>query len=105
MCNNCPSPDPRVPSAMMNQPIIQPRLSRDELRDWIQDACIARARELGLSAQQIADRTKGRVNVLHIQKYLDRRASCGSHKLQHILRALGLTVVASPLETKPHIVQ
>jgi hypothetical protein len=62
--------------------------------DWIQDAVIARAKVLGLTAYAIAQRTDGRVSADHVQAYLTRRKSMGSHKLQHVLWALGLQLVA-----------
>lgn len=63
-----------------------------DLADWIQDAVIARADTLGLTAYAIAQRSAGGVSEDHVQAYLTRKKSMGSHKLQHVLRALGLTV-------------
>jgi hypothetical protein len=62
--------------------------------DWVQATVMARALELGLTAYAIAQRTGGAVSEDHIQAYLTRRKSCGSHKLQHIFRALGLRLTA-----------
>ncbi len=61
--------------------------------DWIQARVIARAAELGLSSYEIAKRTAGGVSEDHVRDYLTRRKSMGSHKLQHVLRVLGLDVV------------
>lgn len=60
--------------------------------DWIQSRVIARAAELNLSSYEIAKRTGGAVSDDHVRKYLTRSASMGSHKLQHVLRVLGLTI-------------
>ena len=46
-----------------------------------------------MSAYEIAKRTGGAVSEDHVQAYLTRRKSMGSHKLQHVLRALGLAIV------------
>jgi hypothetical protein len=53
---------------------------------------IARAGELGLSAYAIAQQTRGAVSEDHVLAYLSRRKSMGSHKLQHLLRVLGLDI-------------
>ena len=63
--------------------------------DWIQSAVIARARELGLTAYAIAKATDGAVSEDHVRAYLTRRKSMGSHKLQHVLRVLGMTLVVA----------
>lgn len=63
-----------------------------DLTDWVQETVIARARELGLTAYAIAKRTDGKVSEDHVKNYLERRSSMGSHKLQHVLRALDLGV-------------
>lgn len=63
-------------------------------RDWIQDACIDRARELGLTAYAVAKLTGFAVGADHVKDFLERRKAMGSHKLQHVLRALGLTLAA-----------
>lgn len=60
--------------------------------DWLQDKVIARAAHLGLTAYAIAKATGGKVSEDHIQAYLTRKKSMGSHKLQHVLTALGLQV-------------
>jgi len=62
--------------------------------DWIQERVIARAKTLGLTAYAIAQATGGKVSEDHIRHYLMKRKSCGSHKLQHILRVLGLRIEA-----------
>ena len=64
------------------------------LNDWIQERVIARAAELQLTAYAIAKRTDGAVSPDHVQDYLQRRKSMGSHKLQHVLNVLGLTIAA-----------
>jgi len=63
-----------------------------ELRDWIQNVVIRRARGLELTAYSIAKLTLGRVSEDHVKNYLERRASMGSHKLQHVFRVLGLDI-------------
>jgi hypothetical protein len=60
--------------------------------DWIAAAVIARAGELGLSAYAISKATGGAVSADHVLAYLAGRKSMGSHKLQHVLRALSLTI-------------
>lgn len=62
--------------------------------DWIQSAVIARAAKLDLTSYAIAKLTGGAVSEDHVRDYLTRRKSMGSHKLQHCLRVLGLTVRA-----------
>jgi hypothetical protein len=64
------------------------------LRDEIQETCIARSEALGLSSYAIAQATGGEVSEDHVRAYLTRRKSMGSHKLQHVLKALGLVIVA-----------
>lgn len=59
-------------------------------RDWVQDRVIARAAELGLTSYAIAKAAGGAVSEDHIQAYLTRKKSMGSHKLQHVLRVLRL---------------
>ena len=61
--------------------------------DWVQDRVIERARTLGLTAYAIARATGGAVSADHVQAYLCRRKSMGSHKLQHVLSVLGLALV------------
>lgn len=63
-------------------------------RDWVQEVVIARAAALGLTAHAIAKRTGDAVSEDHIVAYLKRRASMGSHKLQHVLRAIGVTLAS-----------
>lgn len=60
--------------------------------DAIQDQCIARMESLGLNPNQVAEQLDGRVSRSHVCDYLTRRASIGSHKLQHLLDVLGLRV-------------
>lgn len=59
------------------------------MNDWLQSAIIARAAELELTAYAIAKATNGAVSEDHVQAYLTRRKSMGSHKLQHVIRVLG----------------
>lgn len=61
-------------------------------RDLVQEAVIARAEQLGLTAYAIAKLTGGAVSPDHVKDYLERRKSMGSHKLQHVLTAIGLGV-------------
>ncbi len=61
-------------------------------KDWIQARVIARARELQLTSYAIAQRTEGAVSEDHVRAYLTRAKSMGSHKLQHVLRVLGLRI-------------
>ena len=58
--------------------------------DWIQQAVIDRAATLGLTAYAIAKATGWAVSEQHIQDYLRRKKSMGSHKLQHVLAVLKL---------------
>lgn len=67
-----------------------------DLSDWIQATVIARAAELDLTAYRIAQLTDGAVSADHVQAYLMRRKSMGSHKLQHVLRVLGLGLSIQP---------
>lgn len=76
---------------VMSEPCHHTRAS-PELTDWVQEIVIARARELGLTAYAIAKRTDGRVSEDHVKNYIERRASMGSHKLQHVLKALDLVI-------------
>jgi len=58
--------------------------------DWVQKICRERARELHLSDLDISNASG--VPVQHVSDYLGKRASMGSHKLQHLLRALKLDI-------------
>lgn len=49
-------------------------------------------KELGLNPNQIAEHLDGQVSRSHVCDYLTRRASIGSHKLQHLLEALKLKI-------------
>jgi hypothetical protein len=62
------------------------------MRDEIQETVIARAKKLGLSSYAIAKATNGAVSEDHVRAYLTHAKSMGSHKLQHVLKALGLSV-------------
>ena len=65
---------------------------RSDLTDTIQEQCIARMEMLGLNPNQVAGLLDGRVSRSHVCDYLTRRASIGSHKLQHLLAALNLNI-------------
>ena len=65
---------------------------RDDL-DWVQSIVIEQAKMLDLTAYAIAQATGYAVSEDHVRAYLTRRKSMGSHKLQHVLRVLGLTIV------------
>lgn len=69
------------------------RRERTDRSDWIQEAAIRRAESLGLTAYTIAAGTGGAVSEDHVRDYLTRRKSMGSHKLQHVLRVLGLDLL------------
>jgi hypothetical protein len=66
-------------------------------RDAIQESCIARMQALGLdNPRQVWLRLgdtdaarNARCSYVHVNNYLTRKASMGSHKLQHVIRALG----------------
>lgn len=70
---------------------LPPRKSED-LADWIQEIVIGRAVHLGLTAYAIAQQTKGNVSEDQVKRYLERRASMSSFKLQHVFTALGLKI-------------
>ncbi len=65
---------------------------KKDLRDTIQETVIARAKKLGLTSYAIAKASDGAVSEDHIQDFLNKRKSMGSHKLQHVLRVLGLKI-------------
>lgn len=64
--------------------------AKHRLDDWVQRACVVRADRLGLTAYAIAKATGGAVSDDHVKDFLAGRHSMGSHKLQHVLRVLGL---------------
>jgi hypothetical protein len=70
---------------------VSPR-HRQDLTDAIQEVCIARAKEKDLTSYAIAKATDGQVSEDHVHKFLTRRSSMGTHKVQHILRVLGLAI-------------
>ena len=74
--------------------IVHPINGRADLADWVQAAVIRRAEKLGLTSYAIAKASGGAVSEDHVCDYLTRRKSMGSHKLQHVLKALGLRLVA-----------
>lgn len=59
--------------------------------DWIQDAVIERANELQLTGYALAQQCG--VSENHVQRYLTRKSSMSSYKLQHVLSALGMKLV------------
>lgn len=61
-------------------------------KDRIQDIVIKRAAQLNLSSYAIAQMTGGEVSEDHVRAYLTHHKSMGSHKLQHVLRALKLKI-------------
>lgn len=61
--------------------------------DSIQSACIARMEALELNPNRVAEMLEGQVSRAHVCEYLTRKSSMGSHKLQHLLAALGLKIV------------
>lgn len=65
--------------------------------DWVQDAVIARAAELGLTAYALA-KASG-VSQTHVRDYLSRNKTMGSHLLQQVLRVLRLKI--TPEEESP----
>jgi hypothetical protein len=64
-------------------------------RDEIQEACIARMKELGLNSNRVAAMVDGKVSRRHVCDYLSHRSGMGTHKAQHLMRALGLQVVVA----------
>jgi hypothetical protein len=61
--------------------------------DWIQ-ASVAKEMDVqGLTSTDVEELSGGAVPASHIDRYRNRKASMGSHKLQHILRVLGLSIV------------
>lgn len=62
------------------------------MRDTIQETVIAQAKKLGLTSYAIAKSTDGAVSEDHVRAYILREKSMGSHKLQHVLRVLGLKI-------------
>lgn len=64
--------------------------------DWILSIVAHRAAALRLTPYAIAKATNGQVSDDAIRLYLRGEYSLGSNKLQHVLRALGLTVMLDP---------
>lgn len=85
-----PEPDARAMAKLMRE--AGDFLARNIRKDWLQETVIARAAELGLTAYAIAKSTGDHVTADHVKDYLERRKSMGSHKLQAVLRAIGLRV-------------
>jgi hypothetical protein len=80
---------------------IMPTRKRTDLTDAIQEACIQRAAELGISHSQIATELGDLISADHTLDYLSRRKSMGSHLLQHLLARLGLTVTTADKPAAP----
>lgn len=70
--------------------------AHSDQHDWLQATVIRRAAELGMTAGAISDATHGKVSRQHVHAYLTKQASMGSHKLQHVLLALGLGLMHMP---------
>lgn len=62
------------------------------MTDEIQEIVIARVARLGLTSYAIAKSSDWAVSEDHVRAYITRRKSMGSHKLQHVLRVIGLRV-------------
>ncbi len=60
--------------------------------DDIQERCIASMLKLGMNPNQVADAVGGKIARSHVCDFLTRRASIGSHKLQHLLPVLKLDI-------------
>jgi hypothetical protein len=60
--------------------------------DWLQDRVIARIEEIGVTSYAVSKATGNRVSEDHVRAYVTKAKSMGSHKLQYLLQALGLTV-------------
>lgn len=60
--------------------------------DWIRDAVIHRVESLKLNPRQISLACIGRVSDDQIRKYLAKKSSMSSEKLQHILLHIGLEI-------------
>jgi hypothetical protein len=73
--------------------LLEKAMDKTPYDDWVQARVIARARELEMTAYAIAKTSDGRVSEDHVQAYLTKRKSMGSHKLQHVLRALRLEIL------------
>lgn len=77
-------------------------IDRDRLRDCLQDQVIARAAEFGWDANRLDVETAGRIGAEHIRGFLARERSMGSHKIQHLLRALRGRIVWDALSGGDH---
>jgi len=62
------------------------------MHDKIQEQCIKRMETLGLNPNKVAELVGDKISRVHVYDYLSRRKSMGSHKLQHLLPALGLSI-------------
>ena len=74
----------------------QPMRKRADLTDAIQERCIARMHELSLNPNRVAELVGDRISRAHVCDYLSRRSGMGTHKVQHLLAALGLEIGKTP---------
>lgn len=65
---------------------------RQERRSEIQEKCVAKMHALGLTPAEVA-RLAGIDNLDHVERFLTRRGTMGSAKLDKVLKALGLKVI------------
>ena len=85
-----PDPDAKALAKLMRE--AGDFAAKNIRKDWLQEAVIARAAELGLTAYAVAKLTGDHVTADHVKDYLERRKSMGSHKLQAVLLALGMKI-------------
>ena len=69
-----------------------PTRKNPDFHDSIQERCIAQMLKLGMNPNQVADAVEGKIARSHVCDFLTRRASIGSHKLQHLLPVLKLEI-------------
>ena len=63
-------------------------------RDEIQSTIIKRMESLGMNPNQVAEMVEGKVSRGHVCDYLTRKSGMGTHKAQHLMKALGLKIEA-----------
>ena len=63
-------------------------------RDEIQATIIRRMESLGMNPNQVAEMVEGKVSRGHVCDYLTRKSGMGTHKAQHLMKALGLKIEA-----------
>lgn len=71
---------------------MQPTRKNPAFHDAIQERCIKSMIRLGMNPNQVADAVEGKIARSHVCDFLTRRASIGSHKLQHLLPVLKLKI-------------